>query len=147
MKVSERQRGYRESMAGGIISNPIANGYYGGHSGEDVTNISQNTKYISNISLRYSPSVMSSFVLVSLNIDAILAEITVNQRRKKLDEMTKGGRGLGNAYAATISRIKAQQRSRSKLGMEVLVWILHSERPSYAVARPWRRRSTYGHEH
>ena len=69
-----------------------------------------------------------SFLLVSLNIDEILGEITLHQRRKKLDEMTKG-RGLGDVYAATISRMKAQQRSRSKLGMEVLMWISHSERP------------------
>ena len=69
-----------------------------------------------------------SFLLVSLNIDEILAEITLHQRRKKLDEMTKG-KGLGDAYAATISRMKAQQRTRSKLGMEVLMWISHSERP------------------
>ena len=71
---------------------------------------------------------MSSFLLVSLNIDAILAEITLHQRRKKLDEMTKG-EGLGDAYAATLSRMKAQQSSRSKLGMEVLMWVSHSERP------------------
>ena len=71
---------------------------------------------------------MSSFLLVSLNIDAILGEITLHQRRKKLDEMTKG-EGLGEAYGATISRIKAQQRSMSKLGMDVLMWISHSERP------------------
>jgi len=70
----------------------------------------------------------SSFLLVSLNIEAILGEITLHQRRKKLDEMTKG-KGLGDAYAATLSRMKAQQRSRSKLGMEVLMWISHSERP------------------
>ena len=36
---------------------------------------------------------------------------------------------MGNAYGATISRIMAQQRSRSKLGMEVLLWVSHSERP------------------
>ena len=69
-----------------------------------------------------------SFLLVSLNIDAILAEVTLYQRKKKLDEMTKG-KGLGDAYAATISRMKAQQRSRAKLGIEVLMWISHSERP------------------
>ena len=69
-----------------------------------------------------------SFLLVSLNIDEILAEITLYQRRKRLDEMTKG-KSLGDAYAATISRMKAQQRSRAKLGMEVLMWISHSERP------------------
>jgi len=71
---------------------------------------------------------MIRFLLVSLNIDAILGEITLHQRRKKPDEMTKG-EGLGDAYAATISRIQAQQRSMSKLGMKVLMWISHSERP------------------
>ena len=71
---------------------------------------------------------MFSFLLVSLNIDVILAEITIHQRRKKLDKMTKG-EGLGDAYAVTLSRMRAQQRSRSKLGMEVLMWISHSERP------------------
>ena len=71
---------------------------------------------------------VSSFLLVSLNIDAILGEITLHRRRKKLEEMTKG-EGLGDAYAATISRMKAQQRSRSQLSMEVLMWVSHAERP------------------
>jgi len=54
--------------------------------------------------------------------------MTLTRRRKKLDEMTKGD-GLGNAYAATLSRIKSLQRGRSKLGMEVLMWVSHAERP------------------
>jgi len=70
---------------------------------------------------------VSSFLLVALNIDAILGEITPYQRRKKLDEMTKR-KSLGDAYAATLSRMKAQPRSRSKLGMEVLLWVSHAER-------------------
>jgi len=71
---------------------------------------------------------VSSFLLVSLNIDALLGEITLHKRREKLDEMTKG-EGLGDAYAATLSRVMGQQRSRSKLGMEVLMWVSHAERP------------------
>jgi len=47
---------------------------------------------------------------------------------KKLDEMTKG-KGLGDPYMATLSRVKSQPRSRSKLGMEALMWVSHSERP------------------
>ena len=74
------------------------------------------------------PTVVSSFLLVALNIDAILGEITLYQRRKKLDEMTKG-EGLGDAYEATLSRMKAQSRSRSKLGMDILMWVSHAERP------------------
>jgi len=61
-------------------------------------------------------------------MDAVLGEITLYQRRRKLDEMTKGA-GLGDAYAATISRIKALQGGRSKLGMDVLMWVSHAERP------------------
>ena len=74
---------------------------------------------------------MSSFLLVSLNIDAILGEITLHKRRNKLDAVAKG-KGLGDAYAATLSRIKAQPESRSKLGMEVLMWASHAERPLHA---------------
>jgi len=72
--------------------------------------------------------VVSSFLLVALNMDAILGEVTLHKRRKKLDEMTKG-ESLGDAYGATISRMKAQQRGKSELGMEVLMWVSHSERP------------------
>jgi len=91
--------------------------------------VSRNIKCTPNTSSRYdSLTVVSSFLLVSLNIDAILGEITLHQRRKKLDEMTKG-EGLGDAYAATLSRMKAQPRNRSRLGMEVLMWIAHAERP------------------
>jgi len=69
-----------------------------------------------------------SFLLASLSIDAILSELTPYQRRKKLDEMSKGD-GLRDAYSATLSRAKAQHSSRSRLGMQVLMWVSHSERP------------------
>ena len=39
------------------------------------------------------------------------------------------GNGLRSAYSATLARIKAQKGSRSRLGMEVLMWLSHSERP------------------
>ena len=91
--------------------------------------MSKNIIHIPNtIMSYYSLTMISSFLLVSLNIDAILGELTLHQRRKKLDEMTKG-EGLGGAYAATLSRVQAQPASRSKLGMQVLMWVSHSERP------------------
>ena len=37
--------------------------------------------------------------------------------------------GLGDAYGATIGRIKAQKGDRTRLGMVALAWISHSERP------------------
>ena len=71
---------------------------------------------------------MSRFLLVALNIHAILPEVTIHQRRKRLDEMTKG-EGLGDAYAAALPRMKEQQSSRSDLSMRVLMWISHAEWP------------------
>jgi len=68
------------------------------------------------------------FLLVSLNLDAILGEVTIAARREKLDEMTKGNH-LGDAYAATLGRVRAQKGSRSRLGTEALMWVLNSERP------------------
>ena len=73
---------------------------------------------------------MSRFLLVSLNIKAILQEATLHQRREKLATVTNG-LGLGDAYDATIGRIKAQGGDRSRLGMAALMWISHSERPLY----------------
>ena len=71
---------------------------------------------------------MSRFLLVSLNIKAILQETTLYRRREKLDTIANG-LGLGDAYDATIRRIKAQKGDRARLGMAALVWISHSERP------------------
>jgi len=68
------------------------------------------------------------FLLVSLNIDAILGEVTIRQRRKKLEEITQG-HGLSDVYTATLRRLKAQKGYKSVLGMKVLMWVLYSERP------------------
>ena len=59
---------------------------------------------------------------------AILGEATLTRRRKKLDKTTTGD-GLGDAYTATLSRIRALEGSGSKLGMEVLMWVSHAKRP------------------
>ena len=39
------------------------------------------------------------------------------------------GLGLGDAYGATLSRIKGQSERKARLGMAALMWISHSERP------------------
>jgi len=61
-------------------------------------------------------------------MDAILGEVTIRQRRKKLDEMTHGN-GLSDVYTTTLTRLKAQKGYRSILGLKVLMWVLYSERP------------------
>ena len=72
------------------------------------------------------------FLLVSLNIDAILGEVTIFDRRQKLNEITKGNH-LGDAYATTLTRMKAQKGNRSRLGMEALMWVSNSERPLHTT--------------
>ena len=71
---------------------------------------------------------MSRFLLVSLNIDAVLQESTIHRRRQKLNAMTDG-LGLGDAYGATLGRIKKQGGDKARLGMDALMWISHAERP------------------
>jgi len=71
---------------------------------------------------------ISRFLLVSLNVDAILKETTIHRRRQKLSTMTDG-LGLGDAYGSTLNRIKGQGGEKAKLGMAALIWISHSERP------------------
>jgi len=68
------------------------------------------------------------FLLVSLVIDTVLEKPTICGRREMLREMTSGG-GLQYAYSGTLNRIKAQVGSKSKLGMDMLMWLSHSERP------------------
>jgi len=94
--------------------------------------VSSNIGYFYNKCKGDPLTLVGRFLLVSLNMDVILAEVTINKRRKKLEEMTKG-KGLGDAYTATIARIKSQNGSKSRLGMEALMWISHSERPLKAL--------------
>ena len=54
--------------------------------------------------------------------------MTLHRRREKLGAMT-GGLGLGDAYNATIERLKAQEGDRATLGMDDLMWISYSGRP------------------
>ena len=68
------------------------------------------------------------FLLVSLNVSAILQESTINRRRERLGKITDGSQS-GNAYDTMIKRIQAQGAGKSKLGMDALMWISHAERP------------------
>ena len=71
---------------------------------------------------------MFRFLLVSLNIDAILQGTTISRRRRKLDAMNNV-LGLEDAYSETLSRITGQGEEEARLGMATLMWISHSERP------------------
>jgi len=75
----------------------------------------------------YADGYISRFLLVSLNIDAILQETTPCRRRQKLTAMTDG-LGLESVYGETLGRIRRQGGARARLGMAALMWISHSER-------------------
>jgi len=71
---------------------------------------------------------VSRFLLVSLNIDAILQETTIHRRRQKLKAVSDG-LGLKDAYGATLRRIKSQGGEKARLGIAALMWTCYSERP------------------
>jgi len=57
-----------------------------------------------------------------------LQESTIHRRRERLNKITDG-LGLGDAYDATIERIRAQDGDKSGLGIGALLWVCHAQRP------------------
>ena len=90
--------------------------------------MSRTVSHFHSISHVYLPAISCRFLLVSLNIDAILGEVTIRSRRRKLEQMTLGN-GLSDAYTATLARLKAQKGEKSVLGLKALMWVVYSERP------------------
>jgi len=73
----------------------------------------------------------SRFLLASLHIEAILRETSLARREKRLKAVNDGV-GLGEAYGATLERIKTQGGGKAKLAIAALMWICHAERPLQA---------------
>ena len=71
---------------------------------------------------------MRRILLISLSIDAVLREVTIRHRRKKLEEVARGN-GLSDVYTAVLRRLKEQKENKSVLGLKALMWVLYSERP------------------
>ena len=69
------------------------------------------------------------FLLVALNIEAILNETSLAGRKKMLQQVATTGVDLDSVYAQTLQRIREQKGGWSRLGMEVLMWVSHAERP------------------
>ena len=66
---------------------------------------------------------------MALNIDAILDETSIAERKKMLQKVATTGIDLDNVYDQTLRRIKEQKGGRSRLGLNVLMWVSHAERP------------------
>ena len=95
---------------------------------EDVSEMYVEAAALPKLPKLFTNRYISRFLLVSLNIDAILQETTIYYRRQRLNAMTDG-LGLGGAYGATLGRITGQGGRKAKLGMATLMWISHAERP------------------
>ena len=74
-------------------------------------------------------NILLRFLLVALNIEAILGETSLARRKKMLRKVATTGVELDNVYAQTLQRIREQKGDRSRLRVEVLMWASHAERP------------------
>lgn len=59
------------------------------------------------------------FLLVALNIAAILGATTKSRRRKMLTSVATGGVALDDVYGKTLQRIRKQNDGLSGLGVEI----------------------------
>ena len=98
----------------------------------DISEMYEGTVVLQKLPKLSANRPVSRFLLVSLNIDAILQETTMRRRRQKLRAITDGS-GLESAYGESLGRIKRQGGARAGLGMAALMWISHSERPLKVV--------------
>ena len=71
---------------------------------------------------------VSRFLLVPLNIDAILHESTIHRKRVRLNKMADELE-LGGVYSTTVEQIKEQDGDQSALGVEASMWIIHADCP------------------
>ena len=83
---------------------------------------------LGNLSGSYTERFKYRFLLVSLNVDAILRGTTIHRRRERLNAIGVGS-GLEGAYEVTLERIRTQEGEKAKLAMTALMWICYSERP------------------
>ena len=58
-----------------------------------------------------------------------MGETSLARRKKMLRKVAMTGVDLDSVYTQTLQRIKEQKGDRSRLGMEVLMWVSHAERP------------------
>ena len=64
-----------------------------------------------------------------MGIEAVLGETSLARRKKMLERVATRGVELDSVYAQTLQQIADQKGNRSRLGMEVLMWVSHAERP------------------
>jgi len=64
--------------------------------------------------------ILSRFLLVTLDIEAIMGETSLARRKKMLQKVATTGVDLGNVYSQTLQQVRHQKGDRSRVGMEVL---------------------------
>ena len=69
------------------------------------------------------------FLLIALYTEAILGETSIAKRNQMLRKVAATDMGLDSVYDQTLQRIRKQKGGQSRLGMQMLMWVSHAERP------------------
>ncbi|RPA96471.1 hypothetical protein L873DRAFT_1791626 [Choiromyces venosus 120613-1] len=95
---------------------------------EDTTPGAMNRSLEADILKNIPSHVSETFLLATLNIEAVLREPTTYRRRQVLRQITDD-LSLEDAYGATLGRIQGQGGEKSRLGIAALMWICHAGLP------------------
>ena len=58
-----------------------------------------------------------------------MGETSLARRKKMLQKVGTTGVNLDSVYAQTLKQVRDQSGDRSRVGIEVMMWISHAERP------------------
>jgi len=58
-----------------------------------------------------------------------MGQTSLARRKKMLQKVATSGVSLDKVYAQTLQQVRGQSGDRARVGMEVLMWISHAERP------------------
>jgi len=58
-----------------------------------------------------------------------MGQTSLARRKKMLQKVATSGVSLDKVYAQTLQQVRDQSGDRARVGMEVLMWISHAERP------------------
>ena len=75
---------------------------------------------------KFNISLMSRFLVASLQIEALKGCINVQSLMKKLETLPTG---LNDLYEHTLTRIEAQGQEKASLAKRVLLWVVHAMQP------------------
>ena len=79
--------------------------------------------------LKFLTDMVLRFLLIALYTEAILGETSIAKRNQMLRKVAATDMGFDSVYGQTLQRIRKQKGGQSRLGMQMLMWVSHAERP------------------